>query len=61
MERAVRVAETVLAGRELAEVSRSPRHNVVVKLEDNAPGRLVVDGNIKLRSGKVVRLEAWPH
>ena len=61
MEGTRRVAETVLAGGQLAEVPRRPRHNVVVKLEHDAPGGLVVDGNIKLRSGKVVRLEAWPH
>jgi hypothetical protein len=50
MEAAAGVAEAVLACRELAEVARCLGHGVVVELEDDAPGRLRADCNIKLRA-----------
>ena len=49
MEGAAGIAEAVLASREFPEVLRSLRHNIVIKLEDDAPGRLGVNGNVKLR------------
>lgn len=42
------VAKSVLAGRELTEVPRSARHDIVVQLEDNAAERLRVRRNVKL-------------
>ena len=49
MERAALVPEAVLAGRELAEVARGPRHLVVVELENDAASGLAVDGDVELR------------
>ena len=49
VERAALVPEAVLAGRELAEVARGPRHLVVVELEDDAARGLAVDGDVELR------------
>ena len=52
MERGALVAETVLAGGELAEVLRGLGDNVVKELEDDATRRGVVDGDIELRVGR---------
>lgn len=48
MESAAFVSESVLASSELTEVLGSLRNNVVVELEDDTAGRLIVDGDIKL-------------
>ena len=53
MERAVRVAETVLAGRELAEVAGGLGDDVVIELEDDAARGLAADGNIELELYKL--------
>ncbi len=52
VEGAVCVAESVLAGGQLAEVPRRPRHDVVVELEHDASGRLLVDSDVELRGRK---------
>ncbi len=49
VECAAGISEAVLAGRQLAEIPRSLGDNVVVELEDDAPGGLGVDGDVKLR------------
>ena len=48
MEARALVAKTVLAGRELTEVARSPGHDVVIELEDDAARGLSADSNIEL-------------
>ena len=48
MEAAARIAEPVLARRELPEVTCGPGHDVVVELEDDAPKGLLVCCNVKL-------------
>ena len=48
VERAARVAKTVLAGREFTEVPGGPWHDVVEQLEDYPTGGLLVDCYIKL-------------
>ena len=48
MEGGALVAETMLAGGELAEVLRRLRDNVIIELEDDAAGVGVVDGDIEL-------------
>jgi len=47
MERGSLVAKAMLTSGKLAEVSSSLRDGVVIKFEDNPPGRLGVDSNIK--------------
>ena len=49
VEGAALVAEAVLAGRELAEVARGHRDNIVVELEDNTTHRFVVSSDVKLQ------------
>jgi hypothetical protein len=48
VEAGASVAETVLAGRELTEVLRSLRDDVVIELEDDTSSWLVVDGDVEL-------------
>lgn len=48
VEARARVAEAVLARRELTEVLCGLGNDVVVELEDDAPRRLVGDGDVKL-------------
>lgn len=48
MKLAPLVAKSALSSRELAEVTRGPRTDIIVELEDNSSGRLGVDGNVKL-------------
>lgn len=48
MERAVLVSISVLTGGEFTEVLGSLWNNIVVELEDNAAGGLLVDCDIKL-------------
>jgi hypothetical protein len=46
------VAKTMLAGGELAEVAGGLGDDIVVKLEDDAPSILAIDGDIELLSNK---------
>jgi hypothetical protein len=43
------VAKAVLTSAQLAEVARGLGHNIVVKLEDDAPCVFSVDSDIELR------------
>lgn len=49
VEGAASISEAVLARRQLAEIPRSLGDDVVVEFEDDAPGGLGVDGDVKLR------------
>lgn len=49
MERATLVAESALSSRELAEVARGHRADIIVELEDDSPGGFGVNGDVKLR------------
>ena len=46
------VAIAVLAGRELAEVARGHRTDIVIELEDDPSGRLGVDCDVELGAGQ---------
>lgn len=48
MEYAALVAETAFSSGELAEIARSHWTDIVVELEDDSPGRLGVDFDVKL-------------
>ena len=48
MESRALVAKTVLTGGELTEVPRGLGHYIVIELEDNAAGGLVVDADVEL-------------
>lgn len=47
------VSETILASGKLAEVPSGLWHNIVVQLEDDTAGRLVVDADVELQIGRV--------
>lgn len=48
VERGTSIAEPVLAGRELAEVSRGFGDDIVVQFEDDSTSRSIIDVNVKL-------------
>ena len=48
MEYAALVAEPAFSSREFAEIARGHWTDIVVKLEDDSPGRLGVDFDVKL-------------
>ena len=52
MELAPFVAESAFSGRELAEVARGLRTVFVIELEDDSPGGLGVDCDVKLLAGQ---------
>jgi hypothetical protein len=52
MELASLVAESGLSSRELAEVARGPRTDIIVELEDDSSGGFGVDCDVKLWAGQ---------
>lgn len=48
MEPRASISIAVLTSAQLAEVPRSPRYNVIIEFEDDAPSWGVVDGDVEL-------------
>lgn len=53
------VAEAVLAGGQLAEVLRRLGNDVVVQLEDDAPGSVAVNGDVEENVGRHKDILSW--
>jgi hypothetical protein len=49
MEPRASISITVLTSAQLAEVPRGPWYNIIIEFEDDAPGWVVVDGDVELK------------
>ena len=53
MEGGSLVAKAMLSSRELTEILRGLGDDVIVELEDDAPSRLAVNGDVKLSAQEI--------